>query len=57
MSLRESGPPIGGLRKAMYIIEMHWHKERTRDETRRRHVRALRVECQAFLNRTKEYES
>ena len=53
--LRKSGPPTGGLQRALFILHMHWHKERTTDGTRVRHVQALRDECRAFLERTEEY--
>ena len=53
--LKGNGPPTDGLAKALYVVHMHWHKDRTTDRARVRHIRALREACKAFLERTEEY--
>lgn len=48
---QESGPPTGGLQKALFVLNMHWWRDRS-DDTRDRHVRALREECRQTIKRT-----
>jgi hypothetical protein len=54
---KENGPPTGGLQKALFVLHMHWWKDRTTDEARTRHIRELRRQCQAFLKRTEKYQT